>query len=170
MTEMLADLRPRLSSEPVVNTPPIYLDNQSTTPIDPRVLEAMLPYFSEHFGNPHSSSHAYGRVAADAIERARGEIAALIHADPREIVFTSGATEANNLAIKGAAHFARAHSQNGRERDHIVALQTEHKCVLESCAGLEREGFAVTYLPVETVSSRLPPSKGRSPSERFSYR
>src|SRR5207237_5652314 len=87
-------------------------------------------------------------VAAEAVERARGEIAALIKADPREIVFTSGATEANNLAIKGAARFARAHPQNGRVHNHIVALQTEHKCVLESCRELEREGFAVTYLPV----------------------
>jgi cysteine desulfurase len=146
MTSILADPRLRLSSELVVNTLPIYLDNQSTTPVDPRVIEAMLPYFSEHFGNPHSTSHAYGRVAADAIERARGEIAALIKADPREIVFTSGATEANNLAIKGAARFARAHPQG---RDHIVTLQTEHKCVLESCRELEREGFAVTHLPVE---------------------
>ena len=149
MTSLLADPRQRLSSEPVVNTPPIYLDNQSTTPVDPRVLEAMLPYFTEHFGNPHSNSHAYGRVAAEAIERARGEIAALIQADPREIVFTSGATEANNLAIKGAARFARAHPQNGQVRNHIVTLQTEHKCVLESCRELEREGFAVTYLPVQ---------------------
>ena len=131
------------------NTPSIYLDNQSTTRVDPRVLEAMLPYFTEDFGNPHSTSHAYGRIAAEAIERARGEIAALIHADPREIVFTSGATEANNLAIKGAAHFARAYPQGGKGRDHIIALQTEHKCVLESCKELEREGFAVTYLPVE---------------------
>ena len=150
MTSMLADPRPRLFPDPVVNTPPVYLDNQSTTPVDPRVLEAMLPYFTEHFGNPHSTSHTYGRVAAEAIERARAEIAALIHADPREIAFTSGATEANNLAIKGAAHFARAHPPSGRMRDHIVALQTEHKCVLESCAQLEREGFAVTYLPVES--------------------
>ena len=131
------------------NTPPIYLDNQSTTRLDPRVLEAMLPYFTEHFGNPHSTSHIYGRVAAEAIERARADVAALINADPREIVFTSGATEANNLAIKGAAHFARAHPQGGQTRDHVVTLATEHKCVLESCAQLEREGFAVTYLPVE---------------------
>lgn len=149
MTSVFADPLRRLSSDPAVNTPPIYLDNQSTTRVDPRVLEAMLPYFTEHFGNPHSTSHAYGRAAAEAIERARGEVAALIHADPREIVFTSGATEANNLAIKGAAHFARAHPHSGQIRDHIVALQTEHKCVLESCAELEREGFAVTYLPVE---------------------
>ena len=131
------------------NTPPIYLDNQSTTRLDPRVLEAMLPYFTEHFGNPHSTSHVYGRIAAEAIERARGEVAALISADPREIVFTSGATEANNLAVKGAARFARAHPRDLKTRDHIVTLPTEHKCVLESCAQLEREGFAVTYLPVE---------------------
>ena len=131
------------------NTPPIYLDNQSTTRLDPRVLEAMLPYFTEHFGNPHSTSHVYGRIAAEAIERARSEVAALISADPREIVFTSGATEANNLAVKGAARFARAHPRDVQTRDHIVTLPTEHKCVLESCAQLEREGFAVTYLPVE---------------------
>ena len=131
------------------NTPPIYLDNQATTPLDPRVLEGMLPYFTEHFGNPHSTSHVYGHTAAAAVEEARGQIAALIQADPREIVFTSGATEANNLAIKGAAHFARAYPQAGRLRDHVVTLTTEHKCVLESCAHLEREGFRVTYVPVE---------------------
>jgi cysteine desulfurase len=143
-------MSPREFSIAAANTPPIYLDNQSTTRVDPRVLEAMLPYFAEDFGNPHSTSHAYGRIAAEAIERARGEIAALIHADPREIVFTSGATESNNLAIKGAAHFARAYPQGGKVRDHIVALQTEHKCVLESCKELEGEGFQVTYLPVES--------------------
>jgi cysteine desulfurase len=132
------------------NRLPIYLDNQATTPIDPRVLEAMLPYFTEHFGNPHSESHVYGRNAAAAIEAARADLARLINADPREIVFTSGATEANNLALKGAAHFARAYPAAGREpRDHIVVLATEHKCVLESAAALEREGFSVTYLPVE---------------------
>jgi cysteine desulfurase len=131
------------------NTPPVYLDNQSSTRVDPRVIEAMLPYFTEEFGNPHSTSHTYGRAAAEAVEEARAELAELIHADPREIVFTSGATEANNLAIKGAAHFARAHPQHGAPRDHVVTLATEHKCVLESCAALEREGFAVTYLTVE---------------------
>jgi len=131
------------------NTLPIYFDNQATTPVDPRVLEAMLPFFTEHFGNPHSTSHIYGHIAADAVEEARTEIASLIQADPREIVFTSGATEANNLAIKGAAHFSRAYPQAGGIRDHIVTLTTEHKCVLESCAQLEREGFRVTYVPVE---------------------
>ena len=131
------------------NALPIYLDNQSTTRLDPRVLEVMLPYFTEHFGNPHSTSHAYGHIAAEAVERARGEISALIKADPREIVFTSGATEANNLAIKGAAHFARAHAQAASPRNHVVTLVTEHKCVLESCAELARQGFEVSYLPVE---------------------
>jgi cysteine desulfurase len=130
------------------NTLPIYLDNQASTPVDPRVLEAMMPYFTIDYGNPHSESHAYGRRAMAATDAARGEVAALIHADPREIVFTSGATEANNLAIKGAAHFARQHPPASGPRDHIVTLTTEHKCVLESCAALEREGFRVTYLPV----------------------
>src|SRR5271169_159932 len=129
------------------NALPIYLDNQASTPVDPRVLEAMMPYFTIDYGNPHSESHAYGRRTMAAIDAARGEIAAVIHADPREIVFTSGATEANNLAIKGAAHFARQHPPASGPRDHIVALTTEHKCVLESCAALEREGFRVTYLP-----------------------
>jgi cysteine desulfurase len=135
------------------NTLPIYLDNQASTPVDPRVLDAMMPYFTIDYGNPHSESHIYGHRAMAAIDRARAEVAALIHADPREIVFTSGATEANNLALKGAAHFAREHPttngpNGGVPRDHIVALQTEHKCVLESCVALAREGFRVTYLPV----------------------
>lgn len=132
------------------NRLPIYLDNQASTPLDPRVLEAMLPYFTEHFGNPHSESHVYGKNAMAAVERARAEVARLIGADPREIVFTSGATEANNLALKGAAHFARARPPaDSVPRDQIVTLTTEHKCVLESAAALAREGFAVTYLPVE---------------------
>jgi cysteine desulfurase len=132
------------------NALPIYLDNQASTPLDPRVLEAMLPYFTEHFGNPHSESHVYGHNAMAAIETARGEVARLINGDPREIVFTSGATEANNLALKGAAHFARAHPPaGGKGRDHLIVLTTEHKCVLESAATLQREGFAISYLPVE---------------------
>jgi cysteine desulfurase len=130
------------------NTLPIYLDNQASTPVDPRVLEAMMPYFTIDYGNPHSESHVYGHRAMAAIDAARAEVASLIHADPREIVFTSGATEANNLALKGVAHFAREHPTAGVPRDHIVTLQTEHKCVLESGAALEREGFRVTYLPV----------------------
>jgi cysteine desulfurase len=131
------------------NALPIYLDNQSSTPLDPRVLEAMLPYFTEQFGNPHSESHIYGHNAMAAIKEARGEIARLINADPREIVFTSGATEANNLALKGVAHFARDHPTGDRVRDHLITLTTEHKCVLESAAALEREGFALTYVPVD---------------------
>jgi cysteine desulfurase len=149
MTAFLA--HPRFSEAPSTraNTPPIYLDNQSSTRVDPRVFEAMLPYFAQEYGNPHSASHSYGRAAGEAVEHARGEIAALINADPREIVFTSGATESNNLAIKGAAHFARAYPQGGEARDHIVTLETEHKCVLETCKQLQREGFDVTYLSVE---------------------
>jgi len=130
------------------NALPIYLDNQASTPVDPRVLEAMLPYFTIDYGNPHSESHAYGHRAMAAIDAARGEIAALIHADPREIVFTSGATEANNLAIKGAGRFAREHPTGSAPKNHVVTLTTEHKCVLESCATLEREGFKITYLDV----------------------
>jgi len=124
------------------NSPPVYLDYHATTPCDPRVVEAMLPFFTEKFGNPGSLSHAYGREAAAAVEQARSQIADLIGADPREIVFTSGATESNNLAIKGAARFHRA------SRDHIVTLETEHKCVLESARALEAEGVHTTFLPV----------------------
>ncbi len=149
MMQALAQAPRSTSAHSAANAPPIYLDNQSSTRVDPRVLEAMLPYFTEQFGNPHSTSHPYGHIAAEAIEKARSEIAALIHADPREVIFTSGATESNNLAIKGAAHFARAHPQRGQPRDRLVTLQTEHKCVLESCKALEEEGFEVTYLPVE---------------------
>jgi cysteine desulfurase len=148
MTSLVAAPAHRTEAQ-LGNAMPIYLDNQSSTRVDPRVLEAMLPYFTEQFGNPHSTTHAYGRLAAEAIEQSRSEVAALINADPRELVFTSGATEANNLAIKGAAHFARLYPQSRQPRDHIVTLTTEHKCVLESCARLEREGFSVTYLPVE---------------------
>ena len=122
---------------------PVYLDYQATTPADPRVVEAMLPFFSGVFGNPHSQGHAFGRAARDAVEAARAEIAALIGASAREIIFTSGATEANNLAIKGAARFHRA------ARDHIVTCVTEHKCVLESCASLAARGFTVSVLPVQ---------------------
>jgi cysteine desulfurase len=126
----------------LANSTPVYLDYQATTPTDPRVVEAMLPWFTQKFGNPHSSSHAFGREAADAVEKAREQVAALIGAEAREIVFTSGATESNNLAIKGAARF-----QRGRKH-HVVTLATEHKCVIESCRQLEREGFRVTFLPV----------------------
>lgn len=120
----------------------IYLDYQATTPCDPRVVETMLPFFNESFGNPHSVHHAYGWDAEAAVERARGEIAALIGAEPREVIFTSGATESNNLAIKGAARFLR------RRRTHVISCVTEHKCVLESVRRLESEGFRVTLLGV----------------------
>lgn len=124
---------------------PIYLDNQATTRCDPRVVAAMLPWFSESFGNPHSVEHVMGRAAEDAVEAARGQIAALIGAEPREIVLTSGATESNNLAIKGAARFAARH---GEARRRIVTVATEHKCVLESVADLAEEGFEPVFLPV----------------------
>lgn len=124
---------------------PSYFDMQATTPMDPRVLDAMLPFFASNFGNPHSRSHAYGWDAEDATEKARKQIASLIGADPREIIFTSGATESNNMAIKGVADF-----YSGKKK-HIITTQTEHKCVLASCRRLEVEkGFEITYLPVGT--------------------
>ena len=122
---------------------PVYLDYQASTPLDPRVREVMLPWFGGKFGNPHSSDHSYGWTAEEAVETARTEVASLIGAKPREIIFTSGATEANNLAIKGVARALRG------KRDHVLTCVTEHKCVLESCRRLEREGTRVTYLPVE---------------------
>jgi cysteine desulfurase len=121
---------------------PIYLDYQATTPTDPRVVEAMLPFFGDKFGNPHSRNHFYGWEAEEAVENARQQVAAIIGASEKEIVFTSGATESNNLAIKGIARFYRD------RKDHVVTVATEHKCVLESCARLEKEGFRATYLPV----------------------
>jgi len=126
------------------NSAPIYLDYQSTTPVDKRVLDEMLPWFTEKFGNPHSATHAYGREAEAAVEAARADVAALIGAEAREIVFTSGATESNNLAIKGAARFRRPLGC-----DHVVTVATEHKCVLESVKALGREGFRVSVLPVD---------------------
>jgi len=123
----------------------IYLDHQATTPVDPRVLDAMLPWFSETFGNAHSEQHVWGRQAADAVDMAREHVARLIGAEAREIVFTSGATESNNLAIKGATRFALRH---GRGR-HIVTLASEHKCVLEACSAMEDEGAEVTVLSVD---------------------
>ncbi len=126
---------------------PIYLDNQATTACDPRVLAVMLPFFTERFGNPHSAEHAMGRDAEQEVETARARIAALIGADPREIILTSGATESNNIAIKGAARFALRHD-NPRRR--IVTVATEHKCVLESVNDLAAEGFEPVILPVRT--------------------
>jgi len=128
-----------------VNLPkmPIYLDYQATTPCDPRVVEAMLPYFTEHFGNPHSRNHKYGWDAEAAVEKARAQIASIIKADEKEIIFTSGATESNNLALKGVARFFKD------KKNHIITTNTEHKCVLDSCRHLEQEGFKITYLPVQ---------------------
>lgn len=129
---------------------PIYLDLQATTPLDPRVLDGMLPFLTCQFGNPHSRTHAYGWEAEAAVEGARAQVAALLGADAKEIVFTSGATEANNLALKGVARFyGAAADAQGRTRRHIITTQTEHKCVLDSCRQLEEEGFRVTYLPVQ---------------------
>ncbi|MCS7041768.1 MAG: IscS subfamily cysteine desulfurase [Bryobacteraceae bacterium] len=121
---------------------PIYLDYHATTPVDERVLEAMLPYFREHFGNAASRNHSFGWVAEEAVEKARKQVAALINASPKEIVFTSGATESNNLAIKGVAEM---YAEKG---DHIITAATEHKSVLDTCKRLEKRGFRVTYLPV----------------------
>jgi cysteine desulfurase len=122
---------------------PVYLDYHATTPVDPRVLQAMLPYFSEEFGNPASRQHAYGWKAGEAVEAARGQIAALIGASPREIVFTSGATESNNLALKGCADALRTRG------DHIVTIVTEHKSVLDTCKRLETQGWRITRLGVD---------------------
>lgn len=122
---------------------PIYMDYQATTPLDPRILEKMLPYFTEKFGNPHSRSHSFGWEAEEAVEEARAQVAALIHADPTDIIFTSGATESNNLALKGAFNFYKS------EKKHIITVVTEHKCVLDTCKHLEEEGCDVTYLRVQ---------------------
>ncbi|EGN95648.1 hypothetical protein SERLA73DRAFT_186789 [Serpula lacrymans var. lacrymans S7.3] len=124
-------------------TRPIYLDMQATTPVDPRVLDAMLPYLTDQYGNPHSRTHAYGWEAEKAVEDARQHVADLIGAEPKDIVFTSGATETNNMAIKGVARFHKD------RKKHVITTQTEHKCVLDSCRKLGEEGFDVTYLPVE---------------------
>ncbi len=123
---------------------PVYLDYQSTTPTDPRVVEKMLPYFAEKFGNPHSRSHSYGWVTEEASEIAREHVANLIGASPKEIIFTSGATESNNIAIKGIAKF------HEKQKNHIITVATEHKCVLDSCRILGTEGFDITYLPVQS--------------------
>ena len=122
---------------------PIYLDYSATTPIDPRVAEKMIPFLTEKFGNPASRSHSYGWEAEEAVENARAEVARLLNADPKEIIWTSGATESDNLAIKGAAHFYQSRGK------HLITVKTEHKAVLDTCRELEREGFEVTYLPVQ---------------------
>ena len=122
---------------------PIYLDYGATTPVDPRVVDAMIPWLREHFGNPASRSHAWGWEAEAAVEKAREQVASLINADPREIVWTSGATESINLALKGAAQFYKTRGK------HIITLKTEHKATLDTCRELERQGFDVTYLDVQ---------------------
>jgi cysteine desulfurase len=134
-----------MTEAPSIPNRPVYLDNQATTRCDPRVLQAMLPYFVEDYGNPHSAEHVMGRRAEEAIEQARASVAALVGADEKEIVFTSGATEANNMAIKGAARFE---ARMGNQRRRIVTVATEHKCVLEAVADLEAEGFEAVFLPV----------------------
>lgn len=121
---------------------PIYMDYSATTPMDPRVAQKMIPYLTEHFGNPASRSHVYGWEAEDAVETARGHVAALVNADPREIVFTSGATESDNLALKGVAQF---YADRGK---HLITVKTEHKAILDTMRELERQGFEVTYLDV----------------------
>jgi cysteine desulfurase len=122
---------------------PIYLDYGATTPVDPRVVDAMIPWLREHFGNPASRSHAWGWEAEEIVEKSRAQVAELINADPREIVWTSGATESNNLAIKGAAQFYKTRGK------HLITVKTEHKAVLDTMRELERQGFEVTYLPVQ---------------------
>ncbi|HNK44426.1 MAG TPA: IscS subfamily cysteine desulfurase [Pseudomonadota bacterium] len=134
---------------------PIFMDYHSTTPVDPRVLQAMLPYFTTHFGNAASRNHAYGWTAEKAVDDAREQIGQLIGASGKEIVFTSGATESNNLALKGAAHFYKDRG------NHIITTQIEHKSVLDTCKRLELEGFEVTYLPVES-DGRLRPEAVRA--------
>jgi len=126
-----------------------YLDMSATTPLDPRVLDAMAPYMIGSFGNPHSRTHAFGWEAEKAVEVARQQVANLIGADAKEIIFTSGATESNNMSIKGAAHF---YKKRGK---HIITTQTEHKCVLDSCRSLEMEGYEVTYLPVKHATGQV---------------
>ncbi|XP_076240473.1 nfs1 cysteine desulfurase [Calliopsis andreniformis] len=122
----------------------IYMDVQATTSLDPRVLDEMMPYFTSYYGNPHSRTHMYGWETEEAVEHARNQVATLIGADKKEIIFTSGATECNNIAIKGVARFYRG------KKNHIVTTQTEHKCVLDSCRALQAEGFDVTYIPVKS--------------------
>jgi len=133
-----------LPTRRLVHTKPIYLDTQATSIMDPRVVDAMLPYMFERFGNPHSRTHHYGWESEKAVENARKQVATLIGADPKEVIFTSGATESNNISIKGVSKFYA-----NEKKKHIITTQIEHKCVLDSCRYLENNGFRVTYLPVK---------------------
>src|SRR3954469_15810017 len=131
---------------------PIFMDNHSTTAVDLRVVQAMLPFFTQHYGNAASRNHSFGWTAEAAVENARAQVAALICGDAKEIVWTSGATESNNLAIKGAASFYK------KQGNHIITVETEHKCVLDTCKRLQRDGYEVTYLrPMKdgTVSPQM---------------
>ncbi|KAF3325616.1 cysteine desulfurase 1 [Carex littledalei] len=123
---------------------PLYMDMQATTPVDPRVLDSMLPFYLSRYGNPHSRTHLYGWESEAAVEKARAQVASLIGANPKEIFFTSGATECNNISVKGVMRFYRD------KKKHVVTTQTEHKCVLDSCRHLQQEGFQITYLPVKS--------------------
>ena len=135
---------------------PIYMDYGATTPCDPRVVDAMIPWLREHFGNPASRSHAWGWEAEAAVEKSRGQVASLINADPREIVWTSGATESINLALKGAAHFY------GSRGKHLITLKTEHKATLDTMRELERQGFQVpTWMCRKTACSTWTSSRTR---------
>ncbi|KAJ0656730.1 putative sulfurtransferase [Helianthus annuus] len=139
------DTSPGISMKGVkISGRPLYLDMQATSPVDPRVLDAMLPYFVSQYGNPHSRTHLYGWESDEAVEAARAQVASLINASPKEIVFTSGATECNNISVKGVMHFYK------EKKKHVITTQTEHKCVLDSCRHLQQEGFDVTYLPVKS--------------------
>ncbi|KAF6157960.1 hypothetical protein GIB67_015276 [Kingdonia uniflora] len=141
---------------------PLYLDMQATSPVDPRVLDAMLPFYISRYGNPHSRTHLYGWESDLAVEKSRAQIASLINASPKEIIFTSGATESNNISVKGLMHFYKD------KKRHVITTQTEHKCVLDSCRHLQQEGFDVTYLPVrpdgiidiEQLKSEIRPDTG----------
>src|SRR5437667_4972953 len=126
-----------------MTTLPIYTDNNATTPTDPRIVQAMLPYFTEKFGNAASRNHAFGWEAEEAVEQGREQVASLIGASAKEIIFTSGATESNNLAIKGVAAMYK------KKGNHVITVVTEHKAVIDPCKRLERDGFQVTFLPVD---------------------
>ena len=134
---------------------PIYLDYSATTPVDPRVAQKMIPCLTEQFGNPASRSHSFGWTAEEAVEEAREHVAALVNCDPKELVWTSGATESINLALKGAAHF---YKDKGK---HLVTVKTEHKATLDTMRELEREGFEVTYLDVDADGLRRPRQRSR---------